>query len=65
MIPISIINFRCKERNKPSVQETTDFLKEMILKNKDNTKPLKTNTDKTAILVDKSDKELYEWAKNG
>ncbi|MFS0980765.1 hypothetical protein [Enterococcus casseliflavus] len=62
---MSLINFRSQENNKPSIQETTDFLKEMILQNKDNITPLKTNADKTAILVDKSDKELYDWAKNG
>lgn len=62
---MSVINFRSKENKKPSIQETTDFLKEMILENKDYITPLKTNEDKTAILVDKSDKELYDWAKNG
>ncbi|MDV7751165.1 hypothetical protein [Enterococcus casseliflavus] len=62
---MSVINFRSKENKKPSIQETTDFLKEMILENKDYITPLKTNADKTAILVDKSDKELYDWAKNG
>ena len=62
---MSLINFRSKENKKPSIQETTDFLKEMILENKDYITPLKTNEDKTAILVDKSDKELYDWAKNG
>lgn len=62
---MSLINFRSQENNKPSIQETTVFLKEMILQNKDYITPLKTNADKTAILVDKSDKELYDWAKNG
>lgn len=62
---MSVINFRSKENNKPSIQETTDFLKEMIIQSKDYITPLKTNKEKTAILVDKSDKELYDWAKNG
>lgn len=62
---MSVINFGSKKNNKPSVQETSDFLKEMILQNKHYITPLKTNADKTAIVVDKSDKELYEWAKNG
>jgi len=62
---MSLINFRSQENNKPSIQETTDILKEMILQNKDKITPLKTNADKSAILVDKSDKELYDWAKNG
>lgn len=56
---------KLQENKKPSVLETTAFLKEMIIKNKDNIKPLKTNSEKTAILVDKSDKELYDWAMNG
>lgn len=38
-----------------------NLLKNSIL----NSKELKSNDEKTAILVSKKDGELYDWAKNG
>lgn len=53
------------KNHKPTIPEATLFFSEIVKKSRKDIKPLKTNKDKTAIVVDKSDKQLYEWAKNG
>lgn len=53
------------KNQKPTIPEATLFFSDLIKKSQKNIKPLKTNKEKTAIVVDKSDKDLYDWAKNG
>ena len=47
------------------VEEATLFFKNLAKKQAPFLKELPTNKEKTAILVDKSDKTMYDWAING
>lgn len=48
-----------------TVQEAEKFFLNIAASQSKNIKPLKTNKKKTAILVSRSDKSLYDWAMNG
>lgn len=53
------------DKTKGTVEDASTFFSQLLKDTHKDIIPVKTNKENTAILADKTDKQLYTWAKDG